>query len=76
VQKPNAAPVAQVEGGSFFDTLKDYWWAIALLVVAALGFVGMRFWRSRRQSEFDDSLGRLAVAGANSMDRGFAAGDT
>jgi pilus assembly protein FimV len=76
VKKPHVAPVAQAEGGSFFDTLKDYWWAIALLIVAALGFLGMRFWRSRRQSEFDDSLGRLAVAGANSMDRGFAAGDT
>jgi pilus assembly protein FimV len=65
---------AQAEGGGIFDTLKDYWWAIALLAVALAGFFGMRAWRSRRQSEFDDSLGRLAVAGANSMDRGFAAG--
>src|SRR5262249_38024374 len=47
---------------------------VALLGVALLAFVGMRSWRSRRQSEFDDSLGRLAVAGANAMDRGFAAG--
>jgi pilus assembly protein FimV len=69
--RPTAAPA---ESGSIFDTLKDYWWAIALLVVALLGFFGLRAWRSRRQSEFDDSLGRLAVAGANSMDRGFAAG--
>ncbi|MFL6605910.1 MAG: FimV/HubP family polar landmark protein [Steroidobacteraceae bacterium] len=65
---------AQAEGGGIFDTLKDYWWAIALLAVALAGFFGLRAWRSRRQSEFDDSLGRLAVAGANSMDRGFAAG--
>ena len=64
----------QAEGGGILDTLKDYWWAVALLVVAAVGFFGMRAWRSRRQSEFDDSLGRLAVAGAASMDRGFAAG--
>jgi len=64
----------QAEGGGIFDTLKEYWWAIGLLVVALIGFFGMRAWRSRRQSEFDDSLGRLAVAGANSMDRGFAAG--
>jgi pilus assembly protein FimV len=73
--RPPPTPAAPVEsGGGIFDTLKDYWWAIALLVVALAGFFGMRAWRSRRQSEFDDSLGRLAVAGAASMDRGFAAG--
>jgi pilus assembly protein FimV len=71
--RPPPTP-AQAEGGGIFDTLKEYWWAIALLAVALAGFFGMRAWRSRRQSEFDDSLGRLAVAGANSMDRGFAAG--
>jgi pilus assembly protein FimV len=71
--RPPPTPV-QAEGGGIFDTLKEYWWAIGLLVVALGGFFGMRAWRSRRQSEFDDSLGRLAVAGANSMDRGFAAG--
>jgi pilus assembly protein FimV len=71
--RPTSAPA---ESGGIFDTLKDYWWAIALLVLALAGFLGLRAWRSRRQSEFDDSLGRLAVAGAASMDRGFAAGDT
>jgi len=71
--RPPPTPV-QAEGGGIFDTLKDYWWAIALLAVALAGYFGLRAWRSRRQSEFDDSLGRLAVAGANSMDRGFAAG--
>ena len=72
--RPRSTPVPVESGGGFFDTLKDYWWAIALLAVAAAGFFGLRAWRSRRQSEFDDSLGRLAVAGAASMDRGFAAG--
>jgi pilus assembly protein FimV len=71
--RPQPTP-AQAEGGGFLDMLKDFWWAIALLAIALLGFFGLRAWRSRRQSEFDDSLGRLAVAGANSMDRGFAAG--
>jgi pilus assembly protein FimV len=57
--------------------LKDFWWVLALLAVAIAGYFGLKAWRSRRQSEFDDSLGRLAVAGANSMDHGgFAAGDT
>ncbi len=72
--RPRPTPAVPTEGGGIFDTLKDYWWAVALLVVALAGFFGMRAWRSRRQSEFDDSLGRLAVAGAASMDRGFAAG--
>jgi pilus assembly protein FimV len=76
VRRPHPTTTASSEGGGIFDTLKDFWWVIALAVVAVLGFVGLRAWRSRRQSEFDDSLGRLAVAGANSMDRGFAAGDT
>jgi pilus assembly protein FimV len=76
VRRPHPTPTASSEGGGIFDTLKDFWWAIALVVVAVLGYFGLKAWRSRRQSEFDDSLGRLAVAGANSMDRGFAAGDT
>ena len=72
--RPKPAPEAQ--SGSILDTLMDYWLAIALLIVAILGYAGFKFWRSRRQSEFDDSLSRLAVAGASSAERGFAAGDT
>ena len=74
--RPKPSPQAQQQGGSFLDSLLDYWWALALLVVAAAGYFGFKTWRSRRQSEFDDSLSRLAVAGANSAERGFAAGDT
>ncbi len=74
-QAHKAAPAAAApESGGILDTLKDYWWALAALAIAVLGFFGVKTWRSRRQSEFDDSLGRLAVAGAASMDRGFAAG--
>jgi pilus assembly protein FimV len=72
---PKAAPPV-AESGSIFDTLKDFWWAGALLVAAIGGFIGFRMWRSRRESEFDDSLGRLAAVGASAVDRGFAAGDT
>ncbi|MGH8298196.1 MAG: FimV/HubP family polar landmark protein [Steroidobacteraceae bacterium] len=50
--------------GSILDTLTSYWWAIALLIVALLALLVSRMWRSRRQSELDDSLGRLAAAGA------------
>ncbi|MDB6046530.1 MAG: hypothetical protein JWM63_5081 [Gammaproteobacteria bacterium] len=72
--RPKPAPEAQ--SGSILDSVMEYWWALALLVVALLGYAGFKFWRSRRQSEFDDSLSRLAVAGASSAERGFAAGDT
>ena len=75
-RKPHATPAPAAESGSILDILKDYWWAAALLVAALLGLLGLRAWRARRESEFDDSLGRLAVAGANSMDRGFGSGDT
>src|SRR5581483_12371486 len=74
--KPQPAATTESGGGSILDTLKDFWWAIALVLVALAGLIGLRAWRSRRQSEFDDSLGRLAVAGANSMDDGFGTGDT
>ncbi|HEX4673798.1 MAG TPA: FimV/HubP family polar landmark protein [Steroidobacteraceae bacterium] len=76
--KPTHRPktVEVQQGGSLVDTLMDYWWALALIVVAVAGYFGFKSWRSRRQSEFDDSLSRLAVAGASSAERGFAAGDT
>ncbi len=41
------------------DLLRQYWWALALLIVAVAGFFGLRSWRERRQSSFDDSLGNL-----------------
>jgi pilus assembly protein FimV len=72
---PVPEPVAE-SSGSLMDVVKDYWWALALLIVALAGLFGLRAWRSRRQSEFDDSLGRLAVAGANSIDQGYDSGDT
>jgi len=76
-KRPTPKPVqAQQQGGGFIDSLMDYWWALALLVVAVAGYFGFKTWRSRRQSEFDDSLSRLAVAGASSAERGFASGDT
>jgi pilus assembly protein FimV len=51
-------------GSSILATLASYWWEVALLAVALLGWVGLRGWRSRRQSDVDDSLGRLAAAGS------------
>ena len=68
VHRPPAKPVNSFKptsSPSIFATLASYWWVIALLVVALLGYIGSRVWRSRRQSDFDDSLGRLAAAGGS-----------
>ncbi len=81
--KPKATVPAS--GGSVLDTLKDYWWALLVVLLALIGFVAARIVRSRRASEFDDSLGRLAVAGSGGSGpdlgsggrtRGFATDDT
>jgi pilus assembly protein FimV len=79
--KPAPTPAAPATGGSLFDTLKGYWWVIALLLLALVAVAGSRIVRSRRAAQFDDSLGRLAVAGATSepdfvSSRGFASTDT
>src|SRR5579862_1602811 len=63
--KSTTKPVAQPSaGGSLMDTIKDYWWAVLIVVLAVVALLISRMVRSRRASEFDDSLGRLAVAGA------------
>jgi pilus assembly protein FimV len=57
-------------GRSFLGTLAGYWW---VLLIAAGAVAALRILRSRRASQFDDSLGRLAVAGAGAdFDLGFA----
>ena len=66
--REESAPPVET-GGSFLDTLKSYWWAVALLLVVLLGYFGFKTWRSRQDAEFDDSLGRLAAAGADSLAR-------
>ena len=64
--RPVATPAGAAKpssGNSLVETIASYWWAIALLVAAILAYLGLRAWRSRRQSDLDDSLGRLAAAG-------------
>jgi pilus assembly protein FimV len=79
VAKPPAA--AQPQGGSIFDTLMGYWWVLVVVALALLAWFGLKFVRSRRTAEFDDSLGRLAVAGGAAasagvaVNRGFASAD-
>jgi pilus assembly protein FimV len=59
--KPEPAP-APAASGSILDTIMGYWWVLALVALVLAVVAGLRFLRSRRASEFDDSLGRLAVA--------------
>jgi pilus assembly protein FimV len=57
---PQVVTVPVEQGnGSFLDTLLQYWWVLAGLVVVVLAFFGLRAWRERRQSSFDDSLSHL-----------------
>jgi pilus assembly protein FimV len=68
--KPQAP--ASESGGSFLGTLVGYWWVLLLAAVAAGAVAVLRILRSRRASQFDDSLGRLAVAGTGAeIDLGF-----
>ena len=70
-------PAATSESGGILDTVMEYWWALAAIVAIILVWLGVKSFRSRRQTEFDDSLGRLAAAGAESATRGgFASGET
>ncbi|HUL46178.1 MAG TPA: FimV/HubP family polar landmark protein [Steroidobacteraceae bacterium] len=61
-QKPAPVSAPSAEGGSLLDTIMGYWWVLALVALVLAVVAGLRFLRSRRASEFDDSLGRLAVA--------------
>ena len=67
---PSVKPAAAPSGRSFLDTLMSLWWVLALVALGLIAFFGMRQLKSRRSSEFDDSLGRLAAAGAETADFG------
>jgi pilus assembly protein FimV len=61
------APVAPASSSS--SGLLRYWWIAALIVAAILARIGFSAYRSRQETNFDDSLGRLATAGADTMNR-------
>ena len=84
--KPAPVPPESAAGESLLDTLEGYWWALALVMLAVVGVIATRFVRAQRAAQFDDSLGRLAVAGAEAVEasppsrgfasRGFASGES
>jgi pilus assembly protein FimV len=64
-----AAPPSESTEPSFFARLLHFWWIAALVVVLLLGRAALTAWRARQEVKFDDSLGRLATAGADTMTR-------
>lgn len=76
VKKPVRAPAPVQEGPSFFDTLRGLWYIPALLIAALLALFAFRKWKTREQSDFDNSLGRLAEAGAAVAERRSGLTDT
>ncbi|MGE3666538.1 MAG: FimV/HubP family polar landmark protein, partial [Steroidobacteraceae bacterium] len=76
-QRPAASVTAPAgETPSFFDTLRSLWYIPALLIAALLALFGVRKWKARESAAFDDSLGRLAEAGAEIADRRSGLTDT
>lgn len=76
VKRPEPA-ATESSGGGIFDLLKEYWWALAGLIVIILALFGIKAMRARKQNDFDDSLSRLqgAAAGADALERD-TTGDT
>jgi pilus assembly protein FimV len=68
-RKP-APPAPAAGGGSILDTLMSFWWLLVVAALVLIAVVILRLVRSRRATEFDGSLGRLAAAGAAAADAG------
>lgn len=74
-EEPAPAPVeartapVEEESGGILDRILGLWWLIAVAVLVILGLVALRAFRARKAAEFDDSIGRLAAAGAESLAR-------
>jgi pilus assembly protein FimV len=62
--KPHVTTVPVEPSPSILDEVLQYWWALLALVIAAAAFFGLRAWRERRQSSFDDSLDHLRGSGS------------
>jgi len=66
---PEATPAATETGTaepSILDTILEYWWALAGVLVLIVALLFMKS-RGKRKTEFDDNLGRLADAGEDRL---------
>jgi pilus assembly protein FimV len=63
--KAHVTTVPLEPSASILDRMLQYWWVLVALVIAAAAFFGLRAWRERRQSSFDDSLDHLRSGGAS-----------
>ncbi|MBV9725768.1 MAG: hypothetical protein JO299_11405, partial [Gammaproteobacteria bacterium] len=72
VPAPKRAAPPPEAGGSLLGTIAGYWWVLLIAALGAGAVAALRIFRARRASQFDDSLGRLAVGGAGGeVDLGF-----
>ncbi len=56
------------EGGpSIIDSILEYWWALAGIVVLLLAMLVMKSRGKRKHADFDDRLGRLAEQGGDRL---------
>jgi pilus assembly protein FimV len=65
--KPQGATGEAAGEPSILDSILEYWWALAGLVVLLLAMVFMKSRGKRRNSDFDDRLGRLAEQGGDRL---------
>jgi pilus assembly protein FimV len=75
VERPLPTAAEESAEPSLVDTLLGYWWVLAAIVALLAVLYGVKAYRSRQQNEFDDSLGRLAAVGAETLSRS-PSGDT
>ena len=67
-RKPTrAADETASEGPSILDTILEYWWALAAIVVLLLVMVFAKSRGKRKSAEFDDRIGRLAEQGGDRL---------
>jgi pilus assembly protein FimV len=69
VKKPKRATdeTASEGGPSILDSILEYWWALAGIVVLLLAMVFMKSRGKRKHADFDDRLGRLAEQGGDRL---------
>ncbi|MGC1460373.1 MAG: FimV/HubP family polar landmark protein, partial [Steroidobacteraceae bacterium] len=57
--RPQNITVPVEQSSSVMDLVRQWWWVLVGLVALIAAYFGLRAWRDRRQSSFDDSLGNL-----------------